>query len=194
MKLGPVSHTGFVECVGQDVNLLAKDIPIGIASEQGAWRSVVYGTNWNCMPRLGLPRLCASFCRIVTSYSSRPVSLRMVIAQVPEIHIRQSALLTEPPLPEEQPVARPASQEASAVRAYLLARGNSAWADRGFHWLMVLCALSIFGIVVLIATELMVRSKLAWHSFGLDFFYKAYIDAYTGRPLYWDPVNGHFSA
>jgi phosphate transport system permease protein len=118
----------------------------------------------------------------------------MVIAQVPEIHIRQSQLLNEPPAPEEHPSAQPASREASAIRGFLLSRGNSAWADRGFHWLMVLCALSIFGIVVLIATELVVRSKLAWGAFGLDFFYKAFLDTYTGKPMYWDPVNGHFSA
>ncbi len=54
--------------------------------------------------------------------------------------------------------------------------------------------MSIFGIVVLIACELVVRSKLAWSQFGLDFFYKAYIDTYTNQPMYWDPVNGHFSA
>jgi phosphate transport system permease protein len=59
---------------------------------------------------------------------------------------------------------------------------------------MVLCALSIFGIVVLIATELVVRSRLAWGTFGLDFFYKAYVETYTNQPIYWDPVNGHFSA
>ena len=87
-----------------------------------------------------------------------------------------------------------AGHEVSAIRTFLLARGNSALADRGFHWLMVLCALSIFGIVVLIASELVVRSQLAWGKFGLDFFYKAYIDTYTNQPLYWDPVNGHFSA
>jgi phosphate transport system permease protein len=39
-----------------------------------------------------------------------------------------------------------------------------------------------------------VRSKLAWASFGLDFFYKAFLDTYTHKPMYWDPVNGHFSA
>ena len=75
-----------------------------------------------------------------------------------------------------------------------MARGNSALADRGFHILMVACALTIFGIVVLIASELVVRSKLAWGKFGLDFFYKAYLDTYTNKPIYWDPVNGHFSA
>jgi len=80
------------------------------------------------------------------------------------------------------------------VRRFLLARGNSALADRGFHWLMVLCALSIFGIVVLIATELVKGSHLAWSSFGFDFFFKAFIDPVSKQPNYWDPVNGHFSA
>jgi phosphate transport system permease protein len=59
---------------------------------------------------------------------------------------------------------------------------------------MVLCALSIFGIVVLIATELIQRSHDAWAAFGLKFFYHADIDPSTHLPLYWDPVNGHFSA
>ena len=80
------------------------------------------------------------------------------------------------------------------IRTFLLSRGNSAIADSAFHWLMVLCAVSIFGIVVLIAVELVLRSRMAWDKFGLDFFYKASIDAYTGLPQYWDPVNGHFSA
>jgi phosphate transport system permease protein len=59
---------------------------------------------------------------------------------------------------------------------------------------MVLCALSIFAIVVLIATELVKRSHLAWTQFGLQFFYKGFIDPDTHLPSYWDPVNGHFSA
>jgi phosphate transport system permease protein len=67
-------------------------------------------------------------------------------------------------------------------------------ADRSFHILMVLCALSIFGIVALIAWELMVRSQLAWSQFGFSFFFKAFIDPDNNKPMYWDPVNGHFSA
>jgi len=59
---------------------------------------------------------------------------------------------------------------------------------------MVLCALSIFGIVVLIAWELVVRSKMAWGQFGLDFYYKAFVDTYTNQTMYWDPVHGQFSA
>ncbi len=95
---------------------------------------------------------------------------------MPEIRISQVQLQPEPDPLDAQRAAERVPAEASAVRKYLLARGNSAIADRGFHWLMVLCALSIFGIVVLIATELVVRSKLAWGQFGLDFFYKAFID------------------
>ena len=59
---------------------------------------------------------------------------------------------------------------------------------------MVASALSIFGIVVLIAFELVVRSQLAWSKFGFGFFFSAYVDSYTRLPMYWDPVNGHFSA
>jgi phosphate transport system permease protein len=59
---------------------------------------------------------------------------------------------------------------------------------------MVLCGLSIFGIVVFILGELMHTSSLAWHKFGISFFFKAYIDPGTGLPNYWDPVNDHFSA
>jgi phosphate transport system permease protein len=113
---------------------------------------------------------------------------------VSEIRISQAQFQPEPGSPDGQPAAETAEFEASAVRKFLLARGNSAIADRGFQWLMVLCALTIFGIVVLIATELVVRSQLAWGKFGFDFFYKAYVDTYSHQPLYWDPVNGHFSA
>jgi phosphate transport system permease protein len=116
------------------------------------------------------------------------------MAQVPEIRIHQVQPLSQPGSSDEQPSGLAAPRAVSAIRAHLLSRGNSALADRGFHWLMVLCALSIFGIVVLIASELVVRSKLAWGRFGLDFFYKAFIDTYTNKPMYWDPVNGHFSA
>jgi phosphate transport system permease protein len=117
-----------------------------------------------------------------------------VIANVAEIRISQAQLQPEPSLPGGQRPAEAPPPEASAIRTFLLSRGNSAIADRGFHWLMVLSALSIFAIVVLIATELVMRSQLAWGKFGLDFFYKAYLDTYTNQPMYWDPVNGHFSA
>ncbi len=87
-----------------------------------------------------------------------------------------------------------ASLKASEIRKFLLQRGNSALADRWFHVLMLLCALSIFGIVLLIAGELAIGSSLSWGQFGFDFFFKTYFDPYTHLPVYWDPVNGHFSA
>jgi phosphate transport system permease protein len=118
----------------------------------------------------------------------------MVSDNVPEIRISQAQFGPQSEEPAEQPPAKTVAAEVSAVRRFLLARGNSALADRGFHWLMVLCALSIFGIVVLIATELVLRSRLAWNQFGFDFFFKAFIDPDTKLPMYWDPVNGHYSA
>ncbi len=92
----------------------------------------------------------------------------------------------------ERVVASPAN--VSAVRRYLSERGNSAAADRWFHYLMLLCALSIFGIVALIATELVIGSELSWHRLGFHFFFSSYLDPYTSMRLFWDPVNEHFSA
>src|SRR5438309_12095097 len=97
-----------------------------------------------------------------------------------------------PPPALEAKAAAPAQE--SEIRKFLLSRGNSAIADRGFQWLMVLCALSIFGIVVLIATELTRQSHLSWVQFGIRFFFQAEIVPYTKQRVYWDPVNGHFSA
>jgi phosphate transport system permease protein len=84
-------------------------------------------------------------------------------------------------------------EEASAIRRFLLSRGTSVLADRGFHWLTVLCALSIFGIVVLILNELIKSSDLSWAKYHLEFFYKGYVDPDTKVPNYWDPINEHFS-
>ena len=111
-----------------------------------------------------------------------------------EIRISQVQLQPEPGSPDHRQPAEAGAVESSAIRAFLLSRGNSAIADRGFQWLMVASALSIFGIVVLIAFELVVRSQLAWSKFGLSFFFSTYQDSFTGLPIYWDPVNGHFSA
>jgi phosphate transport system permease protein len=117
-----------------------------------------------------------------------------VNANVPEIRISRSTIEAQSSSGDSRPPARAAAGQSSAVRRFLLERGNSAIADRGFHWLMVLCALSIFGIVVLIATELVTGSHLTWSRFGFGFFFKAFIDPDTKLPMYWDPVNGYFSA
>jgi len=75
-------------------------------------------------------------------------------------------------------------EQPSTIRKFLLSRGSSAFADKGFRWLMVLCAVSIFGIVALIATELTLRSQLTISKFGIWFFFGSA----------WDPVNGNFGA
>ncbi len=74
----------------------------------------------------------------------------------------------------------------------------------GFHWLMVLCGLTIFGIVILIAYELVAGSSLSWHTLGTDFFTwkkigfsqmaKAFFDPNARQPTYWDAERGQFSA
>jgi phosphate transport system permease protein len=117
-----------------------------------------------------------------------------VDATVPEIRIAHTQPQTQAPAVLEQGQPTPPPQEHSAIRKYLLGRGNSAIADRVFKALMVLCALSIFVIVALIATELVTRSSMAWNAFHLQFFWTSYFDPTTGLPSYWDPVNGHFSA
>jgi len=128
-----------------------------------------------------------------------------VISQVPEIHLSQAQPVPDGGPANGQGPAMAAEPEASAIRTYLLSRGNSANADRIFRWLMVLCALSIFGIVALIALQLVNGSQLSWHKFGFQFFswpkgfsfgsvFKAILDPNSPQPNYWDPVNGHFSA
>ncbi|MGB7264616.1 MAG: phosphate ABC transporter permease subunit PstC [Terracidiphilus sp.] len=115
-------------------------------------------------------------------------------AIVPEIRIAQPQLQPEPDPPAGSGASVATPVEHSAIRRYLLARGNSSIADGGFRVLMALCGLSIFAIVALILFELVQRSQLTLHTFGFQFFWKTYFDATTGLPSYWDPVNGYFSA
>ena len=72
----------------------------------------------------------------------------------------------------------------SPIRQYLNGRGSGALADRSFSAVMLLCALSIFAIVLFIASILVLRSKLSLVQFGLKFF--------SGSQ--WDPVSGSFGA
>jgi phosphate transport system permease protein len=123
-----------------------------------------------------------------------PVRLIEVIDHVPEIRVSQPRLQRAPVPPPSEPPKIVAPAPESDIRHFLLSRGNSALADRSFQWLMVLCALCIFGIVILIATELTRQSHLSWVQFGLRFFFTADTDPVTGQKVYWDPVNGHFSA
>lgn len=100
----------------------------------------------------------------------------------------QEARVTDPtaaPVPDVQAFdPPPANGGQSEIRSYLLNRGNSSWADSGFRWLMILCAISIFFIVALIAFELVLRSQLTITRFGLNFFFKTA----------WNPIDNNFGA
>jgi len=72
----------------------------------------------------------------------------------------------------------------SPIRQYLRARGNGGLADRTFAAAMLVCALSIFAIVLFILTILIARSRLSLSQFGLGFFLRSA----------WNPVTGDFGA
>ena len=112
-------------------------------------------------------------------------------AAPPEIRVN-----TEMAAPQQAGSGDPAakSAEPSEVRKYLLSRGNSAFGDRAFHVLMVLCSLTIFGIVALIVWQLVLRSQMSWHAFGLKFFFQRFTDPDTHRSSFWDPIGQQFSA
>jgi len=66
----------------------------------------------------------------------------------------------------------------------LIQAGDSRIADRAFFYAMLACALSVIALVGLIVYELVTKSRLSWHAFGLKFFFRSE----------WDPVNDQFGA
>src|SRR6266702_960211 len=66
----------------------------------------------------------------------------------------------------------------------LLKAGDSRWADRSFFALILACGLCVLALVGLIVYELITKSSLSWHAFGLKFFFRSE----------WDPVNEQFCA
>ena len=87
-------------------------------------------------------------------------------------------------LPDSTVAPSGTPERVSPVRGFLAGRGSSSAADRVFRVGMLLCAASIFGIVGLILFELVYRSRLTIHKFGLPFFF------HSG----WDPVAGNYGA
>jgi phosphate transport system permease protein len=78
----------------------------------------------------------------------------------------------------------PSNGEPSAIRSFLNTRGSGKWADATFSGVMLVCACSIFAIVIFIFTILVLRSKLSLAAFGWHFFTRQA----------WDPVSGDFGA
>src|SRR5437762_10461728 len=66
----------------------------------------------------------------------------------------------------------------------LLKAGDSRWADRSFFAFILACGLCVLALVGLIVYELITKSALSWHAFGLKFFFRSD----------WDPVNNQFGA
>ncbi len=93
--------------------------------------------------------------------------------------------LGAPGLTGPQPVPTEAVAAGSAAQAEsLITAGDSRVADRVFYFAMFACASSVIAIVGLIVYELVTKSNLSWHAFGLKFFFRSE----------WDPVNDQFGA
>jgi phosphate transport system permease protein len=96
------------------------------------------------------------------------------------------------PLPVPSPLPSPASVTASDVvmaapspiRDFLNKRGSGRLADDSFAAVMLICACSIFAIVIFIFGILVIHSKLSLVQFGWKFFTRQA----------WDPVSGDFGA
>ena len=73
---------------------------------------------------------------------------------------------------------------ASPMREFLSKRGSGKSVDLAFQGVMILCALSIFAIVVAIVVVLFRQSVLSRQAFGFGFF----------KGTDWDPVSGLFGA
>jgi len=72
----------------------------------------------------------------------------------------------------------------SPIRTFLNQRSSGKLADNSFAAVMLLCALSIFAIVLFILSILIARSHLSLAQFGWSFFTRQA----------WDPVSGDFGA
>jgi phosphate transport system permease protein len=72
----------------------------------------------------------------------------------------------------------------SLIREYLSKRGSGSRADNSFAAVMLVCACSIFAIVLFIFGILVIHSHLSLAQFGWKFFTRQA----------WDPVSGDFGA
>jgi phosphate transport system permease protein len=93
--------------------------------------------------------------------------------------------LPNPPVVAAQEPLPPAVDAApSIIRDFLNKRGSGSLADNSFSALMLICACSIFAIVLFIFGILVVHSRPSLTAFGFKFFTRQA----------WDPVSGDFGA
>ncbi|MEI9980037.1 MAG: phosphate ABC transporter permease subunit PstC [Edaphobacter sp.] len=89
------------------------------------------------------------------------------------------------PAPAQASIAPDAGTAvASPIRDFLSKRGSGAIADNSFAALMMICAFSIFAIVLFILGILVLHSRQSLAEFGWKFFTRQA----------WDPVSGDFGA
>lgn len=91
---------------------------------------------------------------------------------------------SRPDMSGPQPVAATNVSASEVERRPLLGTSTGEGPDRIFKSAITACGLAVLGVLVLICYQLVWRSNLSWHAFGLHFF--ASSD--------WDPVNEHFGA
>jgi len=91
-----------------------------------------------------------------------------------------------PDMPGPQPVEEKMLTAANGATrgAPLLKDKSSELPDQIFKYAMIACGLAVLGILFLIVYQLIARSSLSWHAFGLKFFVRSD----------WDPVNESFGA
>lgn len=93
--------------------------------------------------------------------------------------------IQRPDMPGPQPVEEKRLKPDGTHRtAPLLKDASGELPDRIFKYAMVACGLAVFGILFLIVYQLVARSSLSWHAFGLKFFVRSD----------WDPVSESFGA
>ena len=103
---------------------------------------------------------------------------------------RDPAEQTQNPMAAMPALAHAASERKPGVASSVLQRirhtqpRSSRLPDAAFRILILLTAVSVFAIVVFVVVELVDKSRLSLHQFGLGFFF--------GHN--WDPVNGDFGA
>jgi phosphate transport system permease protein len=97
---------------------------------------------------------------------------------------------TQNPMTAMPTMAQAVSERKTGVASSVLRRirdtqpRSSRLPDTVFRFLILLTAVSVFAIVVFVVWELVDKSRLSLHQFGLGFFF--------GNN--WDPVNGDFGA
>jgi len=96
----------------------------------------------------------------------------------------QKPMTSIPPLAQADKRREPGIAAAGLKKIRNTIPRSSRIPDATFGVIILVSAISVFAIVVLVVWELVDKSRLSLHQFGLSFFY--------GHD--WDPVNGNFGA